>query len=151
MNQPVPGHDRRQRRSWIVASCLSFALVAISGALVAAVLFASVTGAARSTWAYGAGLELARTSPAVKTALGRPIAVGWLVHGSVRVSGSSGEASVVVPLGGPEGRGTLYIEAGMEDGEWRLTLVEFTSRTDGERTDLLEEKGELLFVRATHR
>lgn len=119
-------------RTRIVVTALVFALV-----LVASALFA-VSYLIRSSGAYQDGVELARSSPKVASALGKPLDTGWFPTGSIHVTGPSGEASLAVRLHGPEATGTLYIEAEKHAGLWHFTLAEVAVEGRSDRINLLE-------------
>jgi hypothetical protein len=51
--------------------------------------------------------------------LGTPIQPGWLVTGSIQEQGLSGDASLVIPISGPRGSGTLYASAREGNGVWQ--------------------------------
>lgn len=95
--------------------------VVCSGAI--ALLLVSVTGAIRSSEPYRVGLEAARTSPEVAEALGEPIEPGFLASGSISVSGGSGEADLSVPVSGPKGKGTVYVDATKVAGAWEYDRI----------------------------
>jgi hypothetical protein len=109
--------------------------------LVLAIIGIVVTvamGAIKNTEPYQQGVALAQENARVIEVLGNPVEPGWFLSGNVSVNDASGEASFSVPLEGPEGEATLYIEAEKSAGEWVLdrAVVETES---GERIDLLEE------------
>ena len=105
-------------------------------------IFAIITGSMKSSWAYTEGVNLATRHTDVVAALGEPIATGWLVSGSISVSGPSGEADLSIPLRGPNGRGTLYVIARKRAGEWSFELAEVEVKGHGDRIDLLSERGD---------
>jgi hypothetical protein len=100
-------------------------------------IFALVTGAMRSSWAYTHAVELAESNPEVLEALGEPLETGWLATGSIEVSGPSGEAELAIPIKGPRGSGTLYVIASKRAGQWAFELVQLEVEGRPERIDLL--------------
>lgn len=117
----------------VPAGCLG--LIVLVGSCVVGV-FTLVSGSIKSSGPYAQGLEMARQSPAVVAALGEPIETGWMVSGSINVSGSSGEADLAIPLEGPDGEGKLYVVADKEAGEWTFRRAE-VEVPGGDRIDLL--------------
>jgi hypothetical protein len=101
--------------------------------------FAIILGLMRSSWAYSEGVELARHNKTVVAMLGEPIQSGWLVSGSINISGPSGDAHLAIPLYGPKRRGTLYVGAHKLADQWRFDRA--TVKLDGqsEPIDLLAQ------------
>jgi hypothetical protein len=84
-----------------------------------------VFGLIKASTPYEEVLARAQTDPVVISRLGTPINGGIDVSGSINRSGNNGEASLAIPLQGPRGSGTLYVEARQAGGTWtysRLTL-----------------------------
>lgn len=92
----------------------------------------------RSSEPYQQALERARQNQQVVAALGTPIEPGWLMAGSINDSGATGEADFSLPIAGPKGKGTIYINARKAAGRWefRVLVVELDN---GTRIDLLNE------------
>ncbi len=57
-------------------------------------------------------LARAQTNPALIEAIGSPILQTEIVSGNTNVNGPTGEANLSIPLSGPKGKATLYVEAG---------------------------------------
>ncbi|HVS04101.1 MAG TPA: cytochrome c oxidase assembly factor Coa1 family protein [Thermoanaerobaculia bacterium] len=51
--------------------------------------------------------------------------------------GAGGEASLAIPISGPEAAGTLYVEADKAAGRWRFSALQLAPRDGGPRIDLL--------------
>jgi len=102
-------------------------------------LFGLVSRGVRTSWPYSEGVRLARNHRQVEEALGNPIEVGWLFSGSFGVAGQSGSARLVVPLMGPNGRGTLYVLAKKAEGQWEFELAEVEVSNRANRINLLPE------------
>lgn len=87
---------------------------------------------------YREALARAKASPGVVRSLGEPLREGLFVSGSIQVTGPSGNAELAIPLSGPRGKGTIYLEARKSAGRWNYSrlLVEVTAT--GERIDLLK-------------
>jgi len=122
---------------WVALGCVGLLLLAC--ALAAAIVWVSF-GAMKRSEAAQLALQRARAHPGVVATLGEPIEVGWLMGGSISVTGPSGEARLSIPLAGPRAEGTLYLEAVKRAGRWELTLLELAPE-DGERVDLLAGTG----------
>ena len=98
-------------------------------AFVAAIVFL-VFGLMKSSDAYQEALAKAEASPAVQAALGQPIKEGLFTTGSINVNGSFGQAHLAIPISGPKGKGTIFVEA-------EKSAVEIKGA--GQRIDLLEK------------
>ena len=133
--QPPRGWFLRNWKWLVPIGCLGTlaAFTALGVGLVALVL-----GAIRSSWACTEGVDLAVQNPEVIRELGEPIATGWLVSGSIRTSGPSGEADLAVPLSGPRGKGTLYVLAHKRVGQWTFVRAEVEIEGRQKRINLLE-------------
>lgn len=110
-------------------------VVALIAAFITAVLF-FVLGMMRSSGAYAEAVTHARSSPEVQQLLGEPIEEGYFVAGSIQVEGQSGQASLAVPLHGPKGQATLFVEANKALGQWHFTTMVVELKDTGDRIDL---------------
>ncbi|MBI4868029.1 MAG: hypothetical protein HY816_13875, partial [Candidatus Wallbacteria bacterium] len=99
-----------------------------------------VFGSMKASDAYRQAMDRARTSPAVVEALGTPIREGFFVSGNISVDGASGMANLAIPVSGPRGKGTVYVEAKKAVGEWTFSRLVFEAAETKERVDILEEK-----------
>lgn len=86
---------------------------------------------------YVQALARARTDPQVVEKMGQPIQAGWLASGSVKTSGSSGDADLAIPISGPKGKGTLYVAATKTAGRWEFQTLQVEVTGESERIDLL--------------
>jgi len=112
-------------------------LVLLVGAFIASIFF-FVFSMMKSNDAYQHALETARANPAVVAALGQPIQEGWFVSGNFEESGGKGQASFSIPLSGPKGSGTLYVEASKSAGHWDYSTMALEMDSSQQRVDLLE-------------
>jgi hypothetical protein len=81
-------------------------------------------------------MTIVQANPEAEKMLGRPITAGLFITGNIQLQNSSGDANLEIPLSGPKGEGTLYLEAIKVEGRWqfqKLTLV----ANDGSNVDLL--------------
>ena len=122
------------------AGCLT--LLLLVGGFIAAIFFFVFT-MMKSTEAFQHSLDTARKDPEVIAALGEPIREGWFVTGNTEESGPSGQAQLSIPLSGPKGGGTLYVEARKSAGEWRYATMVVEVEGTGNRIDLLDAPPEL--------
>jgi len=132
------GNPNWWSRNWkwfVPVGCLS--LILLFCAFIA-VVFGAASGVMKSSDAYKEGLARAQASAAVTEALGTPVVTGWFTSGSVNVSGGSGEAHLEIPISGPKGKGTIYVEAAKSAGAWSYSKLEVAIAASGERIDLLD-------------
>jgi Cytochrome oxidase complex assembly protein 1 len=93
-------------------------LVLIVGIIAGA--FYLITGTFRSSPVYLDAIQAVQSDPQVVQSLGTPIQSGWLVTGSIEEQGLSGDASLVIPISGPRGSGSLYASAREGNGKWQF-------------------------------
>ena len=129
---------------WLWGGCGCCAGCLLIPILLAAVLGGGVFYAFKSSGIQQEALERVRAHPEAVAALGEPIESGWLIQGSINLSGDEGTADFSLPVSGPVGEGKLYVVAHRQAGEW--TFEELLLRVEGrdEPIDLLagEEPGE---------
>jgi hypothetical protein len=126
-------------RNWkwlLPGGCL--VVVLLVAGFVAAVFF-SVAALMKHSDAYVLAFDAARASPAVTAAVGTPVSDGLLASGNIHESGPSGEAELSIPVSGPRGSGTVFVEARKATGAWTVTTLVFENDADHQRTDLRAE------------
>ena len=118
------------------------------GILLSLLLFASFVGGIflvvessfQHSDSYVQALARVRADPLVVQKIGQPINAGWLVSGSINVSGNSGDADFSIPITGPKGKGTLYVVAKKTAGSWEFRTLQVEVPGATERIDLLRAK-----------
>lgn len=120
---------------WLVPVMVLVATALLAGFV--ALVFGLVAGSMKSTGAYQQAMALAGQDPLVRSRLGSPVEAGRFITGSFRESGGSGRADMAIPVHGPNGEATLYLDAEKSLGAWTLNhlVIEFAPR--GDRHDLL--------------
>jgi hypothetical protein len=86
--------------------------------------------------AYKMALARAQANPAVIEAIGSPISQNGIVAGSSNVTGPTGEAKLSMPLSGPKGKATLYVEATKSADVWYFQMMVVKIERTDERIDL---------------
>ena len=141
MSLPLPPNDQpplpwRKRHpllfNWSIGLGAALGLVG-----VVAFVFSVILGFIKSSDAYVGALARARSAPAVTAALGSPLKEGWLVTGNIHVSGPSGLAELAIPVSGPKGHGTIYVEATKNLGAWQFDHLVVQLEPSQERIDLV--------------
>jgi hypothetical protein len=91
---------------------------------------------------YVEALARARSDATVREKIGQPLKVGWLATGNLNTSGASGDLDLSIPIGGPKGKGTLYVVAKKSAGLWIIQTLQVEVKGERDRIDLLrpEEK-----------
>ncbi len=127
MDYPEDKKTSKNRRQLLWLACGGLALIALCIFLVvggAAGIVATVFGSIKSSDVYQSALTEAMTDPDVINALGEPVKAGLIPSGSISVENASGKASLSIPVSGPKGKGTLYVEATKSAGTWTYTTLE---------------------------
>jgi hypothetical protein len=125
------------QRNWKWVVPVGCATLVVLAAAAAAGLLWLVSLGVRSSGAYEEALEQARADCEVQAALGAPVEPGWLVSGSVNVTGPSGQADLAIPLKGPQSSGKLYLAATKTAGRWTFEVLEVEAPGRDDRIDLL--------------
>lgn len=99
-------------------------------------VFFFVTGVMKQSDAYKIALARAQTNPALIEAIGSPILQKGIVSGNSNVNGPIGEANLSIPLSGPKGKATLYVEAKKSADLWFFQTMIVKIEKSGERIDL---------------
>jgi len=138
MEQPQTKNWWERNWKWFVpVGCLSLCVLLVGFvALVMSLTF----GMMKSSDVYKEALAKTRANHAVVDALGTPLKAGYMVSGSINISGPSGTAELAIPVSGPKGDGTVYLEARKSVGEWSFTKLVVKIEQTNQRIDLLDEK-----------
>jgi hypothetical protein len=137
---PAPAVDRPNwfSRNWKWFVPLgALALLLLFAAFVGGILLLVETSFQHSGF-YTQALAKARANPQVAEKFGKPLKAGWLASGSVKTSGSSGDADVSIPVSGPKGKGTIYVVAKKSAGLWQFETLQVEVEGKTERIDLLQ-------------
>ena len=129
-----PGWWARNWKWFVPVGCLT--VIALFAAFMAGIVLL-VTGSMKSSDAYKLALDKAQKDVRVQQRLGTPIESGIFVSGGINVEGSSGKADLTIPISGPKGKGTIYVDATKFAGEWKFNRLEVGFGDDPERVDLL--------------
>jgi len=119
---------------WVVPLGCLLPVLFVGGCGLLVFLFA--TGIIKQSDAYKIALARAQANPAVIEAIGSPISQTGIVSGNSNVSGAVGEANLSIPLSGPKGKATLYVEAKKSADTWFFQTMVVKIEKTGERIDL---------------
>jgi hypothetical protein len=134
--RPMPDRRGWWDRNWkwfVPTGCLT---VLLAGAMFVAGIFALVVGMMRQSDAYGEAMRRARASTQLQAAIGTPMEEGRFVTGSFEESGPSGTASLAIPVSGPRGGATIYVEGRKSAGQWQYDVLVAQLDASGERIEL---------------
>ena len=131
---PRPSWWSRNWKWFLPVGCLLPML--ICGGIIAAIVF-GVMGALKSAEPYVKSIEMVQNDPAAQAALGSPINAGFTISGEISVSNGDGDCDISYPVTGPNGTGTVAVEATRVAGVWSYDLVTLTIDATGEQIDLL--------------
>jgi hypothetical protein len=112
--------------------------VCVAVILSMCVFAALIMGSMRLSGAFTGSMARAINTPAVVDAIGKPIRAGYIVSGSMNISGPSGRADLAIPIVGPKGDAMIYVEATKELGEWHFDRLVVQVENTGVRIDLSE-------------
>ena len=134
----VVGQIPVQRKSWLGRNwkwlLLAAFLVMVCFGLG---IFALIMSWMRSSDAAQEALARAQANPAVVQRLGARIEEGWIMSGSINVSGGTGDANLAVPISGPKGSAKVYVTAQKIAGVWNYSQMIAAIEASGEKIDLL--------------
>jgi hypothetical protein len=125
---------RWRHRPWFVPAVVAGGVLLFGGLMT--LMFSGFVGALKSSDAYIGALARTRSAPGVIAALGSPIEPGYFVTGTIHVSGPTGLAELAIPISGPQGRATIYVEAAKRLGEWNFDHLIVQIERTGARLDL---------------
>ena len=136
MAQHMPQRNWWQRNwKWVVPVG---GLTLLAGfALMVFGIMSLVFGMLSSSAPYQHALSEARGSAAVVAALGQPIETGFMTTGSISTRNDEGEATLTIPLKGPNGAAELHVDAVREAGRWDYRTLS-VRLADGTAIDLLD-------------
>ena len=119
---------------WVVPLGCLVPVLFLGGCALTIFFFAM--GVLKQTDAYKTALARAQANPAVIEAIGSPILQTGIVPGNTNVNGPTGEANLSIPLSGPKGKATLYVEARKSADLWTFQKLTAKIEKTGERIDL---------------
>jgi hypothetical protein len=132
-----------RRVLWL--TCGVFAAVFLLIFLCAAFIFgmmAFLFGSMKSSTPYQDAMTAVQSNADAILVLGEPIKPGFLLSGNINLNGNEGEASLQIPVSGPGGKGTVYVEAQKYDNAWHYSRMELLVDGRAAPIPLLTEKSE---------
>ena len=148
-------HFKRVQRKWAIAGVIVW--LALIG--LCAALYFSIAAVFKSSDVYQQAIAKLNANSEATRVLGVPISSG-LPMGIVSLSGPSGRAQLSIPVEGSKAKGTIFILATKEMGQWRFDRIELEVEGRDERIDLgssprqrvdMVEAAQLQIQRGMHR
>jgi hypothetical protein len=136
MHQPQDTNWWRRNWKWCVPVGCLVAVVLFAGFIASIMYF--VFAMMKSSDAYIDAVARARAHSSVQESIGMPIEEGLFIAGNINVSGPSGNASLSIPLSGPKGEGTIFVEAQKSAGRWTFSTLVVEIKETGQRIDIIE-------------
>ena len=125
-------------KSWLAKNWKWLVLVLATGCIAFAVgLVVMIFGLIKNTTPYKVAVQEAETDQRIIELIGEPIEPGWWVSGSTETSGGKGSADLMIPVSGPNGKMTIYVEAKKTAGEWTYETIIAESEDSQQRINLL--------------
>jgi hypothetical protein len=119
---------------WVVPVGCLLPVLFVGGCALMVFFFA--TSMMKQSEAYKIALARVQANSAVVEAIGSPISQTGIVSGNSNVNGAAGEANLSIPLSGPKGKATLYVEAKKSADRWFFQTMVMKIEKTGERIDL---------------
>ena len=89
-------------------------------------------GLMRRSGAYQQAVAAARADATVVETLGTPIEEGFFIAGEIHVTRHGGYANLSIPIAGPNGDATIYVEAEKSGDDWSFRSLEVVVRDTGQ-------------------
>jgi hypothetical protein len=119
---------------WFVPTVILMFIV-ICAAFITGII-SLVLVSVKSSGVYKDAVVIVQTDEGAREVLGEPIRTKWYVMGSINVSGPSGQAELFIPVFGPQGSGTVHLEAEKKEGKWFYKYLVLEIDDSGERISL---------------
>ncbi|MFS4492449.1 cytochrome c oxidase assembly factor Coa1 family protein [Maribacter sp. 2308TA10-17] len=143
MNNELVEYPSWWKRNWKwvvpVGGCLSLIVLFI---VFLGSVFYGVTSALEESQPYEYALEKINQDPEIASVLGTPIEKDGMIQGNYKYSNGKKSADMKIPISGPNGSGTLFVEATGEDDNWTYNVIRVEIK-DNESIDLLEGESEM--------
>jgi hypothetical protein len=124
-------HFQATQRKWAKWGVI-LVLLAIPGVLG---MFFGISYALKNSDAYQGAVAKIMANTEVLDYTGTPLATG-LPMGSIQISGPSGHAELEFSVQGPKAKGTAYVRATLDLGQWRYDRIVFEQSTNKTRIEV---------------
>lgn len=123
---------------WVVPSggCLLIIILLI---VFAGSLFFGITSMITDSQAFKDSMEAASTNEEVISILGEPIETNGINGGSFNYNNGIKSAELTIPIKGPNGEATIFVNGRGTDDNWTYDTMEVYIKDSDEIVDLLEK------------
>ena len=139
MNNELAPQPSWWKRNWKwvvpVGGCLTMLVLLV---VFVGSIFYGVTTMFEGSDPYKYAFEKINEDEQLVELLGSPIVKDGMVQGSLNYNNGDGKADMKIPISGPKGSGTLYINATSGGDEWTYHEIRVEIK-DNETFDLLED------------
>jgi hypothetical protein len=127
-------HFKAVQRKWA-----KWALIVYAVFIVLFVgLFFAIASSFKGSEAYKMAVSKLEANQEASQLLGQPVTTGFPM-GNIEVSGPTGSAKLSFSANGPRGKGTLYMDAAKELGQWKINKIFLEEEGTGRRIDLNQD------------
>ncbi len=140
MNNELVPYPSWWKRNWKwflpVSGCLGmiFIMVFFVGSL-----FYGITTMFEGADPYEHAIEKINRDDEIIGLLGSPIVKDGMINGSLNWHNGDGKADMTIPISGPKGNGTLYINASSSGDNWTYHEIRVVVK-DNEEIEILQEE-----------
>ncbi len=103
-----------------------------------ATIFTIVETSFRKSEIYHEAINRAEQSSQIANRIGVPLRPGRVLQGQLNVPGSSGTAKMAIPVTGPRGKATIYLDARKTAGTWQFLTLQVHFEGESDCLNLLE-------------
>jgi hypothetical protein len=132
---PQPSWWKRNWK-WVLPVGGCFTIIVITVIAIGSIFY-GVANAIEGSQAYTYALEKINKDEDLINALGSPIIKDGMVSGSWNNTNGQKSANMTIPISGPKGKGTLFVEATGEDDDWTYQVIR-VEIDDSETFDIIE-------------
>ncbi len=132
-------HFKKIQKYWTYAALIFVAIIIailLFFAITALVIFFVIT----NSTVYKDSYRLVQNNPATIEVLGQPIESGLIIMGSIKTSGSSGNAELSYSVSGPKNGGNVIVKAVRSSNKWSYQELTLTIKGSDEIIDILKSE-----------
>jgi hypothetical protein len=138
MNNELVEYPSWWKRNWKwvvpLGGCMSLIVIFL---IFIGSIFYGVTAAFEESQPYEYALETINQDEEIISALGSPIVKDGMIQGNYNNTNGNKTADMKIPVSGPKGSGTLFVEATGKDDNWTYDVIRVEIKDD-ENINLLE-------------
>lgn len=123
---------------WVIPLAGCFTLIIIFIIFIGSIFY-GVTSALEESQPYEYALEKINQDDEIIDELGSPIEKDGIISANYNYNNGKKTAKLSIPVSGPKGSGTLFVEASGEGDNWTYHVIRIEIR-DNENIDLLEKE-----------